>query len=83
MRELKNTMTNKAEKTNGNNKEQKNRKETPGLIEPHGGYQNLKSYQMSEIVYDAATVFCDRFIDRRSRTHDHGPGRAERQTEHS
>ena len=63
-------MTNRADKTNGNNKEKKNRKETPGLIEPHGGYQNLKSYQMSEIVYDAATVFCDRFIDRRSRTHD-------------
>jgi len=25
---------------------------------------------MSEIVYDATVVFCDRFIDRRSRTHD-------------
>ncbi len=25
---------------------------------------------MSEIVYDAAVVFCNRFIDRRSRTHD-------------
>jgi four helix bundle suffix protein len=25
---------------------------------------------MSEIVYDATIVFCDRFIDRRSRTHD-------------
>ena len=43
---------------------------SPGLIEAHGGYGNLKSYQMSEIVYDATTVFCDRFIDRRSRTHD-------------
>jgi restriction system protein len=25
---------------------------------------------MAEIVYDAAVVFCDRFIDKRSRTHD-------------
>jgi four helix bundle suffix protein len=25
---------------------------------------------MSEIVYDATIIFCDRFIDRRSRTHD-------------
>jgi restriction system protein len=25
---------------------------------------------MSEIVYDSTVVFCDRFIDRRSRTHD-------------
>jgi len=51
-------------------KEQKKRKDPPGLIEPHGGYQKLKSYQMSEIVYDATTAFCNRLIDRRSRTHD-------------
>jgi len=42
----------------------------PELIPPHGGYRDLKSYQMSEIVYDGTVVFCDRFIDRRSRTHD-------------
>jgi four helix bundle suffix protein len=42
----------------------------PGLIPPHGGYRDLKSYQMAEIVYDATVVFCDRFIERRSRTHD-------------
>ena len=41
-----------------------------GLIPPHGGYRELQSYQMAEIVYDATVVFCDRFIDRRSRTHD-------------
>jgi len=41
----------------------------PGLIPPHGGYRSLKSYQAAEIVYDATVVFCDRFIDRRSRTH--------------
>lgn len=46
-----------------------NPKEFP-LIPPHGGYRELQSYQMSEIVYDATIVFCDRFIDRRSRTHD-------------
>lgn len=40
------------------------------LIPPHGGYRDLKSYQMAEIVYDVTVVFCDRFIDRRSRTHD-------------
>jgi len=42
----------------------------PSVIPPHGGYRNLKSYQMAEIVYDATVVFCGRFIDRRSRTHD-------------
>jgi len=45
-------------------------KPPPGLIAPHGGYRELKSYQNAEIVYDATVRFCDRFIDRRSRTHD-------------
>ena len=40
------------------------------VIPPHGGYQKLKSYQMAEIVYDATVRFCDRFIEKRSRTHD-------------
>lgn len=40
------------------------------LIPPHGGYQKLKSFQMAETVYDATIAFCDRFIDKRSRTHD-------------
>ena len=46
------------------------RDEPSRIIPPHGGYRDLKSYQMSEIVYDATVAFCDRFIDRRSRTHD-------------
>jgi four helix bundle suffix protein len=41
-----------------------------GFIDPHGGFHNLKSYQMAEIVYDATAAFCDRWIGRRSRTHD-------------
>lgn len=40
------------------------------LIGPHGGYRKLKSYQTAEIIYDATIIFCNRFIDRRSRTHD-------------
>ncbi len=40
------------------------------LIPPHGGYKTLKSFQHAELVYDATVRFCDRFIDRRSRTHD-------------
>lgn len=43
---------------------------TYNLIPPHGGYRNLKSYQTAEIIYDSTVAFCDRFIDRRSRTHD-------------
>jgi restriction system protein len=40
------------------------------LIPPHGGYRDLKSYQMAEIIYDGVVAFCDRCIDKRSRTHD-------------
>jgi len=47
-----------------------NHKDPHSLIPPHGGYRELQSYQMAEIVFDATAVFCDRFIDRRSRTHD-------------
>lgn len=45
-------------------------RKSPELIPAHGGYRDLKSYQMSEIIYDATVVFCDRLISRRSRTHD-------------
>src|SRR5216683_1084095 len=40
------------------------------LIPPNGGYRQLKSFQHAELVYDGTVKFCDRFIDRRSRTHD-------------
>ena len=50
----------------------KNRPHTnnSNLIPPHGGYRELRSFQHSELVYDATVKFCDRFIDKRSRTHD-------------
>ncbi len=41
-----------------------------GVLMPHGGYEHLRSYKVAEAVYDATVVFCDRFIDKRSRTHD-------------
>ena len=52
------------------NPQNKRSAEASQLIPPHGGYRDLQSYQMSEIVYDATVVFCDRFISKRSRTHD-------------
>lgn len=42
----------------------------PGLIPAHGGYRELKSFQHAELVYDATVRFCERLIDKRSRTHD-------------
>jgi four helix bundle suffix protein len=40
------------------------------LIPPHGGYRKLRSFQSAQQVYDATIVFCDRFVEKRSRTHD-------------
>lgn len=40
------------------------------LIPKHGGFRNLKSFQIARLVYDVTVRFCDRYIDRRSRTHD-------------
>ena len=40
------------------------------LIPPHGGYRKLRSFQCAQAVYDATVVFCDRFVEKRSRTRD-------------
>ena len=40
------------------------------LIPKYGGYRKLRSFQAAQLVYDATVVFCNRFIDKRSRTHD-------------
>jgi four helix bundle suffix protein len=41
-----------------------------GFIPPHGGYKKLLCYHKALVVYDATLYFCDRFIDKKSRTHD-------------
>jgi four helix bundle suffix protein len=40
------------------------------LIPLHGGYRKLKSFQVAQLVYDVTVRFCDRYIEKRSRTHD-------------
>ena len=40
------------------------------LIPTHGGYRKLRSFQCAQLVYDATVIFCDRFVEKRSRTHD-------------
>lgn len=40
------------------------------LLPKHGGYRNLKSFQVAQLAYDVTVRFCDRYIGRRSRTHD-------------
>lgn len=40
------------------------------LIPVHGGYRNLKSFKVAQLAFDVTVRFCDRYIDKGSRTHD-------------
>lgn len=40
------------------------------MIQKHGGYRNLRTFQVAQVIYDLTVRFCDKYIDRRSRTHD-------------
>lgn len=40
------------------------------LLPKHGGYRKLKSFQIAQLVYDVTIRFCDRYIEKKSRTHD-------------
>ncbi len=40
------------------------------LIPKHGGYEHTKTWQLADLIYDVTVRFCDKFVDRRSRTHD-------------
>jgi four helix bundle suffix protein len=40
------------------------------LIPKHGGYRKLKSFQVAQLLYDVTVRFCDKYIDRFSRTKD-------------
>jgi len=39
-------------------------------LRPSGGYRKLHSFQATTIIYDATVSFCERFLDKRSRTVD-------------
>ena len=40
------------------------------VIPPHGGYRRLRSFRCAQLVYDGTVIFCNRFVDKRSRTYD-------------
>lgn len=40
------------------------------LIPKHGGYRQLKTFQLARLIYDITVRFCDRFISIGSRTKD-------------
>lgn len=39
-------------------------------LRPSGGYRQLRSFQVATLIYDATVDFCERFVDKRSRTVD-------------
>ena len=40
------------------------------LIPKHGGYRKLKTFQLAQLCYDVTVRFCNRYVDKKSRTHD-------------
>jgi four helix bundle suffix protein len=40
------------------------------LIPQHGGYRQLKSFQLAQLIYDITVRFCELYVDPRSRTRD-------------
>jgi len=42
----------------------------PRRLRPSGGYRKLRSFWVSTLIHDGTVSFCDRFVDKRSRTHD-------------
>jgi four helix bundle suffix protein len=40
------------------------------LIPKHGGFRSLRSFNVAQQIYDITVIFCNRYIDKRSRTHD-------------
>lgn len=40
------------------------------LIPKHGGYRNLRSFQIAQLTFDVTVRFCDRYVSKFSRTHD-------------
>jgi four helix bundle suffix protein len=45
-------------------------KDPERLIPLHGAYRKLKSFQIAQLAYDVTVRFCERYIERGSRTRD-------------
>ena len=63
--------SNRTNKTNATNRSHLSHASHPkGFTPPHGGYEDLLSFQKARIIFDGTVRFCDRFVDKRSRTRD-------------
>ena len=43
---------------------------TKYIIPNQGGYRKLKSFQVARLIYDVTVLFCEKYIDIKSRTRD-------------
>jgi four helix bundle suffix protein len=62
--------SNKPQKSKEKKTMEKNKQNIEGFIPKHGGYQNLITYQKSEIIYDGTIYFTKRFFKKFDRTID-------------
>ena len=60
-----NRESDRSAKSDGSERSERHRR-----LRPSGGYRELRSFQVTTVIYDATVSFCDRFVDKRSRTHD-------------
>ena len=44
--------------------------ENESLLPKHGGYKNLLSYQLAELVFDITVLFCEKYVRISDRTND-------------
>ena len=45
-------------------------KDPEPLIPKYGAYRKLKSYRMAQLIRNLTTLFCERYVDEESRTHE-------------
>jgi four helix bundle protein len=57
-------------RSGGSDRSRSERSSQHRRLRPSGGYRELRSFQTATVIYDATVSFCDRFLEKRSRTRD-------------
>jgi four helix bundle suffix protein len=70
MSEKRSDGSDRSDEADGSDGSKGRRKNQHRRLRPSGGYRELRSFQVATVIYDATVAFCDRFVDKRSRTRD-------------
>lgn len=62
--------TDRSDRPDQSDPEDREEMHRPRRLRPSGGYRELRSFQTATLIYDGTVAFCDRFVNKRSRTHD-------------